>query len=734
MSFKIVDKSELNVDLRKSNQLLTEVTVASKDNLGLKLDVTEGTTAVVMIAIRKSSDVAVFEEVSIKNGQLEIAWMDLLQQWHDHSKFYADVFIQIEDQLFKPILDVEEKSRFLSEIAVNEENISKDQPVYLVYGTKGTTMTLAITKGTLYQMAAEKLRTSIQVTKFKMSKTGYRFELEISSDDELNIEPQKFAMIQRTTIENREIDYPVEISKKSAKEIILRGKIDKHGEWVPFNWDLYIEFTSDNWSLRGLLEVKKMLPLVALKVDQDQFKKKIDLPDSHIMYPYMTVAGNLAFTYRPLEAYETPKVLRTERWAVRYAKLMSPIYRRRNIWIGYEKNSFGEHDNGYHFFKYVYENNKHPEMYYVIRENSPENKNLDGMRDKTLKFMSWKYFVYLYSARLLVSSDSKFHVYNMQRRDSALAKALMRKKNVFLQHGVNGMKKVPVFHQSQGWLDFIIAPSQFEKDHITVPLWGYEANDVAVTGYARWDSYEDKTGSIPFKQIFVMPTWRNWMEGMSREKFVTTPFYHEYQNFLNSPELKEMLKESNTRIAFFLHPYFKDYVDLFDIDESVIDKYGYLEVDMGEEIQKSSLMISDYSSVLWDMYYLKKPTIFFQFDREAYLQDEGAYLDYDNDAFGDMTFTADETITAIKKYIHNDFVEDDEIERLRPKYFNYVDKNNAKRIYQAISANEERLTELKEDITTRRIKKRVKAKVAKLPIVGKAAKKVSKPLKKFVRR
>ena len=86
MSFKIVDKSELNVDLRKSNQLLTEVTVASKDNLGLKLDVTEGTTAVVMIAIRKSSDVAVFEEVSIKNGQLEIAWMDLLQQWHDHSE------------------------------------------------------------------------------------------------------------------------------------------------------------------------------------------------------------------------------------------------------------------------------------------------------------------------------------------------------------------------------------------------------------------------------------------------------------------------------------------------------------------------------------------------------------------------------------------------------------------------------------------------------------------------
>lgn len=731
MSFKIIDKAELKFDLRNSNHIEATVLSASKGELILYLDgIEDGLEAEVLIAIRKSADVAVFQNAKLNKGQLRIEWSDLLDSWHDRNKFYADVFIQIDNKLFKPILNVEMGDRFLSEFAVGKGTGSKNQPVYLVYGTKGTTMSLAITKGTLYQMGAEKLQASVEVVKFKISKSGYIVELKVRTGAGMDIEPTNLAMIQRTTIENREIYYPVEVQKTNSEEMVIRSKIDQHGEWVPFNWDLYIEFNSEKWAIRGLLEVKKMRPLVAMKVNQDQFRKNVSLPDDHIMYPYMTVAGNLAFTYRPLEEYETEKILRIEKWAVRYAKLLAPFYQRRNIWIGYEKNSFGAHDNGYHFFKYVYDNNKHPEMYYVIRENSPENKNLDGMRDKTLKFMSWKYFVYLYSARLLVSSDSKFHVYNMQRRDSALAKALMRKKNVFLQHGVNGMKKVPVFHQSQGWLDFIIAPSQFEKDYITVPQWGYKSKDVAVTGYARWDSYEDKTGTISFRQIFVMPTWRNWMEGMSREKFVTTPFYHEYQNFLNSTELKEVLKKSNTRIAFFLHPYFKDYVDLFDIDESVIDKYGYLEVDMGEEIQKSSLMISDYSSVLWDMYYLKKPTIFFQFDREAYLQDEGAYLNYDQDAFGDVTFTADETIKAINKYVQNGFVEDDEIKRLRPKYFNYVDKNNAKRIYQAISANEHRLTKLKEDTTNRRIKKYVKAKILKTPVIGKAAKKIKKIVKR----
>jgi len=315
-----------------------------------------------------------------------------------------------------------------------------------------------------------------------------------------------------------------------------------------------------------------------------------------------------------------------------------------------------------------------------------------------LEFMSLKYFIYMFAARVFISSDTKFHSYNLQRRDSLLAKSMMSKKNVFLQHGMNGIKKVPVFHKKRGLLDLIIAPSDFERKEINIKEWRYSGDEVVATGYARWDSYVDKTAELPYHQVFMMPTWRKWMEGMTQEQFLETPFYREYQAFLSSPELKAKMIANNARLAFFLHPYFKDYVDLFDIDESFTDKHGYLDVDMGEEIMKSSMMISDYSSVVWDMFYLEKPVMFYQFDQADYLKSEGAYLDYEKDLFGDVVFNASDAIDTIISYADNDFQEKPAYASMRDKYMNFHDHNNAARIYKAI-LKKKKLLQIENDWT-----------------------------------
>nr|CCC56808.1 putative uncharacterized protein [Weissella thailandensis fsh4-2] len=420
------------------------------------------------------------------------------------------------------------------------------------------------------------------------------------------------------------------------------------------------------------------------KIDVDVFKKEIWASKYYILYPYVTAGGSLAFTFRFVESYENEVNFKKEIWAGKVYNTLKKYFDKKNIWIVFEKNSFGAHDNGYYFFKYMYENEKHTNTYFVIRKDSPEYKNLSDMQDKVLNHMSFKYFVYMFAARVFISSDTKFHAYNLQRRDSLLAKSMLQKKNVFLQHGMNGIKKVPVFHKKRGLLDLIIAPSNFERDNINIKQWGYSKNEVVATGYARWDSYLDKSQDIPYHQIFIMPTWRKSMEGISRDNFLKTEFYREYQNFLKSPRLKKLLEANNTRISFFLHPYFKNYVDLFDIDERFIDKYGYLDVDMGTEIMKSSMMISDYSSVTWDMFYLEKPVVFYQFDQKDYLKSEGSYIDYDKDLFGDVAFNSEQVIDLISKYIQNGFHEDVKYASMRKKYMNFHDHKNSERIYKAI--------------------------------------------------
>lgn len=551
---------------------------------------------------------------------------------------------------------------------------------------------LIFLKGSLHNLVNKSLGWIAQVEKItrQIEKQQYILKLKIIGDEITKDTVKSVRLINRNKLDPKENDYKISIDSYEKNEVTIESIISLESNYVPFYWDPFVVLKQNNKE-DIVIQVNKLSNDLRNLIDVDVFKKEIRSKESKILYPYVTAGGSLAFTYRDLETYENSLNFKKEIIADKVFNFLKKYFERKNIWIVFEKNSYGAHDNGFHFFKYIYEHEKHPNTYYVIRKDSPEYHNLYGMRDRVLKFMSFKYFIYMFAAQLFISSDTKFHSYNLQRRDSLLAKSMMNKKNVFLQHGMNGIKKVPVFHKKRGLLDLIIAPSDFERERINIKEWGYSPNEVVSTGYARWDSYEDKTEQIPYKQIFMMPTWRKSLEGMSKEEFVTTSFFREYQTFLNSPRLKKVMVENNVRLAFFLHPYFKDYVDLFRIDESYIDKYGYLDVDMGEEIMKSSMMISDYSSVVWDMYYLEKPVLFYQFDQFDYLKSEGSYLNYETDLFGDVVFDAGDAIQKVIEYIQNDFNEKDEYIQMRNKYMNFHDHNNSDRIYKAILRKKELL-------------------------------------------
>lgn len=585
-------------------------------------------------------------------------------------------------------LQLIDNSRMTNELMFNyriplDGGIGKYKQYVQLYKTENKN--LIFLKGALHNLANESLGWTAQVESItrQVEKQYYKLQLKIVGDEITDECVHSVRLINRNKLDPKENDYSVSVIGYEKNVVTVETLVSLESNYVPFYWDLFVVLNR-NSKEKIVIQVDKLSDKLKNLIDVDVFDKEIRSKENNILYPYVTAGGSLAFTYRGLESYETSLNFKKEIIAGKVFKLFKRYFENKNIWIVFEKNSYGAHDNGFYFFKYVYEHEKHPNTYYVIRKDSPEYHNLDGMRDRVLKFMSFKYFIYMFAARLFISSDTKFHSYNLQRRDSILAKTMMNKKNVFLQHGMNGIKKVPVFHKKRGLLDLIISPSDFEREHINIKDWGYSPNEVVSTGYARWDSYEDKTEQIPYKQIFMMPTWRKSMEGMSKEEFIKTSFFKEYQSFLNSPRLKKVMLENNVRLAFFLHPYFRNYVDLFNIDDSFIDKYGYLDVDMGEEIMKSSMMISDYSSVLWDMFYLEKPVLFYQFDQTDYLKSEGSYLNYETDLFGDVVFDANDAIQKVIEYIQSDFMEKYIYTQMRNKYMNFHDHNNSSRIYKAI--------------------------------------------------
>lgn len=101
-------------------------------------------------------------------------------------------------------------------------------------------------------------------------------------------------------------------------------------------------------------------------------------------------------------------------------------------------------------------------------------------------------------------------------------------------------------------------------------------------------------------------------------------------------------------------------------------------------MQNSSLMITDYSSVVFDFNHLKKPTIFYHFDVNDYLKHRGSYVDLRKDLVGDIAHTKEEVIKYVSDYVENDFKYKPKYNINSKKYYAYHDKNNFERIYNEI--------------------------------------------------
>ena len=98
------------------------------------------------------------------------------------------------------------------------------------------------------------------------------------------------------------------------------------------------------------------------------------------------------------------------------------------------------------------------------------------------------------------------------------------------------------------------------------------------------------------------------------------------------------------------------------------------------------MLLTDYSSVSWDVYYLGKPVVFYQFDYDLYMQANGSYLDMKKELFGDRYITEEEVIRGLEEYVQNDFREKEKYGSLRQEYFAYNDQNNCKRILEFLKS------------------------------------------------
>jgi len=139
-------------------------------------------------------------------------------------------------------------------------------------------------------------------------------------------------------------------------------------------------------------------------------------------------------------------------------------------------------------------------------------------------------------------------------------------------------------------------------------------------------------------------------------------------------------------VVFYPHRHMQKHIEKFCPDNKKIRPASDGEYEIQDLLISSQLLITDYSSVYFDMFYMKKPVIFYQFDEEEFRKYhyESGWFDYHNNPFGNTYPDCDAVLDELEKYIRNRFSVSEEFERAHQAEFELYDTKNSERIYYSL--------------------------------------------------
>ena len=357
---------------------------------------------------------------------------------------------------------------------------------------------------------------------------------------------------------------------------------------------------------------------------------------------------------------------------------------RRKLWLIAEEGE--ARDNGYHFYKYVRE--KHPKDYcfYAIKPESAGYKKVEKLGN-VIKWGSLRHWLYYMSANLNISSQKSGNPCPIFWYVVHVTLGLYRNR-VFLQHGVIKDDLKFVYYNCTRFKYFVCGAEREYK--YVLSKFGYDKKSLLLSGLPRWDNLCDVSKEQAIRSILVMPTWRDWIGGDRNlafrvKDFKKTSFFKNWNELLNDENLLDLIKEKNIKIYFYPHINMMKLIKGFRVESKNIE-FVPITHDIQDFFNKCDLMITDYSSAVFDFAFLGKPIVYYQFDLDEYRrrQYKEGYFSYEHDGFGDVLVDKNSVIDKIRYYVDHDFKTEAKYSKRMQDFFSLHDRCNCERVYKAI--------------------------------------------------
>lgn len=295
--------------------------------------------------------------------------------------------------------------------------------------------------------------------------------------------------------------------------------------------------------------------------------------------------------------------------------------------------------------KYIYEEliNSRKDFKFIWSLEDPDIIDIPGPAVK-VKRNSLKHYYYLSRSKYWVDNQGIAHL------------TAKRKGQVYLQtwHGTplkkmgydqyqtnpNQMKRLKL--QTNAW-DYFISPNTYSTEIFRraflysgkILETGYPRNDVLINKPAsKVNKVKEYFNISPEKKVILYaPTFRDWDE-------------KSYHDTLRDIQILSRQVDKNTIVLLRLHYLLASKVSKMLLPNHIIDTSNY--ADIQELYLISDVLITDYSSVMFDFSLLRRPIILYCYDLEKYYYYRGTYFDIVKCSPGPVCRTIDEVSTYLK--------------------------------------------------------------------------------------
>ncbi|WP_186436343.1 CDP-glycerol glycerophosphotransferase family protein [Cobetia crustatorum] len=319
------------------------------------------------------------------------------------------------------------------------------------------------------------------------------------------------------------------------------------------------------------------------------------------------------------------------------------LFIKRSVLLFEKKSNRYEESASVLFEEMVTENINN--VFYILDKNKIEQEVPPEFQIYAIAKNSIRHYFHFFNSDLFITTEAPGHGIDLRVANFFAVNKLSRKnyKYVFLQHGVMYMVSLSaklrkaVRYGGVYPNDVKIVVSSIEEAKHFIEDGGYYANNLYITGLPKFDRLQWEEHA---RDIVIMPTWRPWEYNEISQNCESTGYYKMIAEIIESIPMEEV-----SRIRLLPHPLFYDSFAGTSLEKFIVKNESYDKV-----LRRSSILITDYSSIAFDMFGRGGKVIFWWKDKIECMEHYGGELKLNSrNCFGDIVYNKSDFISAFNK-------------------------------------------------------------------------------------